>query len=176
MIKKILLILVVVILGLVAVIASRPSDFEVKRSAEIPAPPAVVFGHVADLHKFQAWSPWAKMDPDAKTTFNGSGGEIGSSFSWAGKQTGEGTMTLRELQQDRKAVYSLDFRKPFKGTNAAVFDIEPSGSGSKVTWTMTGKNNFISKGIGLFIDMDKMIGDQFEKGLADMKRIAESQP
>ena len=172
MIKKILLVLLIAVLGVIAFIASRPSDFEVKRSTEIPAAPAVVFSQVADLRKFQAWSPWAKMDPEAKVTFNGSGNEVGSSFSWAGKQTGEGTMTMKEIIPDRKVVYALDFRKPFKGTNAAVFDVEPSGTGSKVTWTMTGKNNFISKGIGLFIDMDRMIGGQFEKGLADMGKLA----
>lgn len=175
MIKKILIVLVVLIVGFVGFVASRPSDFEVKRSTEVAAPPSVVFTHVSDLNKFRAWSPWAKMDPETKYTSSGNGSEIGSAFSWESKKTGEGTMTLRESDPDRKAVYELEFRKPFKGTNTVVFDVVPSGAGSTVTWTMTGKNNFIGKAIGLVMNMDEMVGGQFEQGLADMAKAA-SQP
>lgn len=177
MLKKILMIFVLLIVGFAIVVAMRPSDFRVERSSTIAAPPAAVFAQVNDFHKWEAWSPWAKLDPNAKTSYEGSPAGQGAVFHWAGnKDVGEGSMTILESKPNEMIRIRLDFVKPFKGTNTAEFTFKPEGDKTKVTWSMFGKNNFIAKAIGLFIDCDKMVGGMFEKGLASMKTIAETAP
>jgi hypothetical protein len=177
MITKILIAFAVLILIFVIVVASRPTDFSYQRKATITAQPSAVFPHVNDLHKWQVWSPWAKKDPAAKTTFEGPPAGVGSSMSWAGNNdVGEGTMTVIESKPNESVTFKLEFRKPFVGTNLAEFTFKPEADKTQVVWTMTGKNNFFSKAFGLFVDCDKMIGDDFEKGLADLKKIVETQP
>ncbi|RYD21399.1 MAG: polyketide cyclase [Verrucomicrobiaceae bacterium] len=174
MIAKILIALAVVLLIFVIVVASRPGEFRYERSTTIAAPPSAVFPHLNDLHKWQAWSPWAKKDPDAKTTFEGPQEGVGSAMSWAGdSNVGEGKMTITESKPNERVQYRLDFLKPFTGTNMAEFTFTPEGSGTKVVWSMSGKNNFFSKAFGLFVDCEKMIGDDFEQGLRDLKAIVE---
>ena len=174
MIAKILIVLAVVVLIFVIVVASRPSDFRYERSTTISAQPSAVFPHLNDLHKWQAWSPWAKKDPSAKTTFEGPETGVGSSMSWAGdKNVGQGKMTIIESKPDELVTYQLDFIKPFAGTNLAGFTFTPEGNGTKVVWSMTGKNTFFFKAFGLFVDCDKMIGNDFEQGLRDLKTIVE---
>lgn len=176
MIRKILIGLAVLILGLVVVVAFQPADFRVTRSAEIDAPPAVVFGQVNDFHKWEAWSPWAKMDPAAKNTFAGPPAGEGASFSWAGNhEVGEGMMTITESRPPELVKLRLEFKKPFEGTSDTEFLFQPEGEGTRVTWTMSGTNNFLGKAIGLLMNCDKMIGPQFEQGLANMKQIAEAE-
>ena len=177
MIAKILIALAVIILIFVIVVASRPADFSYQRSATINAPPSAVFPQVNDLHKWQVWSPWAKKDPTAKNTFAGPLAGVGASMSWAGNNdVGEGTMSVIESQPDESVKLQLEFRKPFAGTNLAEFTFKPESSQTLVTWTMSGKNTFFFKAFSLFVDCDKMIGGDFEKGLADLKKIVESQP
>lgn len=172
MLKKILIVLCALVLILVIVVALRPNAFRVERSIVIPAPPAAVFPHINDLHLFQAWSPWAKLDPMAKTTFNGTPAGPGSSFHWVGNsQIGEGTMTLTESDPDKRIGFRLDFLKPFKGTNTAAFVLTPEAGGTRVNWSMSGNYNFVTKAIGLVMNMENMIGGQFEQGLADLKTI-----
>ncbi|GAA5125827.1 SRPBCC family protein [Luteolibacter yonseiensis] len=176
MIAKILIALGVIILIFVIVVASRPADFSYRRTATISAPPSAVFPHVNDLHKWQAWSPWAKKDPAAKNTFEGPPAGVGSSMSWAGNNdVGEGTMSVTGSEPDESVRFKLEFRKPFAGTNFADFTFKPEGGQTVVTWTMTGKNTFFFKAFSLFVDCDKMIGGDFEKGLADLKKIVETQ-
>lgn len=173
MVKKILIVLAALVLILVIVISTRPNSFRVERSIVIPAKPAAVFPHINDLHLWQAWSPWAKIDPAAKITFAGPTAGTGASFHWAGNsEIGEGTMTLVESRPDELVRFRLDFLKPFKNTHSAEFTLTPDGAGTRVTWTMSGATGFAGKAIGLVIDCDKMIGGQFEKGLADLKTIA----
>jgi hypothetical protein len=175
MLKFILLGLVAVLAILAVVISLRPEDFRVSRSATIAAPAPVVFEQVNDLHKWDAWSPWAKVDPNAKQTFGGPAAGVGSSFHWSGNnQVGEGTMTITESRPNELVRMNLEFVRPFKGTNTVDFTFQPQAGQTLVTWTMTGKNNFIGKTIGLFMDCEKMCGDQFEKGLADIERVAEA--
>jgi carbon monoxide dehydrogenase subunit G len=174
MFKKIFVALLVLIIAFLAVVAMQPSDFRVSRSASIAAPAATVFSHVNDLHKWQAWSPWAKLDPNAKISYAGPEAGVGASFAWAGNhEVGEGSMTITESRASEQITFRLDFLKPFAGTNTAVFTFQPEGNQTAVTWTMTGKNNFVGKAVGLFINCDKMVGDSFEKGLAQLKAIAE---
>ena len=173
MLIKILVVLAVVLLGLVVFAATRPSEFRVMRSALVGAPPDAVFPHVNDLHNWEAWSPWAKLDPEAKTTYEGPASGVGAAFSWAGNHNvGEGKMTITESQPNDRVRFRLDFLKPFKGTNLAEFTFQPERAQTKVTWAMSGHYGFIPKLMSLFINCDKMMGDQFEKGLTDLNKVA----
>jgi hypothetical protein len=155
----------------------RPAEFHVSRAAMMKASPELVFGEVNDLHRWEAWSPWAKLDPNAKTTFEGANAGKGASMTWSGNhKVGEGTMTIAESRPHELIRFKLDFRKPMKGTNMAEFTFRPEADGTKVVWSMSGKNNFMAKAISLFIDCDKMVGGNFEKGLADLQKVVEAQP
>ena len=177
MITPVMTAIVAVIAVFVVIVALRPSEFRVTRSATISGPPDRVFTQVNDLHNWEAWSPWVKIDPAAKTTYNGPPAGVGAAFSWAGNaKVGEGTMTIIESRAPELVRFRLEFLKPFKGTNTAEFTFKPEGNGTTVTWSMYGKNNFIAKAMCMFMDMDKMVGGQFEKGLASIKSIVESAP
>lgn len=181
MIKKILLglVAVVVILALALVIgvSTRPDEFQVSRSAVIPASPAVAFGQVNDLHKWEAWSPWAKLDPNSTVTFAGPPAGTGSSMAWAGNaEVGEGKMTITESRPGERVLMKLEFVKPFEGTGTTEFTFKPETAGTLVTWTMSGTNNFVGKAISLVMDCDKMMGPQFEQGLENMKKAVAAQP
>jgi Polyketide cyclase / dehydrase and lipid transport len=172
MLTMILIFVAVIVLLLVIVIATRPAEFRITRSATIPAPPAAIFPHVNDLHLWQAWSPWAKMDPNAKVTFAGPAAGPGASFHWAGNsKVGEGTMNLVESRPSELVRFRLKFQRPFKATNDAEFTFRPVGDQTEVTWAMSGKNNFMGKAVGLVMDCDKMVGGEFEKGLANLRGV-----
>jgi hypothetical protein len=177
MLKKILIALVAIVVVFVGLVAMQPSDFRVARTASMSAPASAVFAQVNDLHKWEAWSPWAKLDPAAKNTFEGPPAGTGATFSWAGNnQVGEGRMTITESRPDELIRFNLEFFKPMAGTSTAEFTFKPEGDQTAVTWSMVGKNNFIAKAMCLFMNMDKMVGGQFEKGLAAMKSIVEAAP
>jgi hypothetical protein len=176
MILKILLGLAIVVGIFLLVVARQPSQFRVVRGAVIPCPPTVVFPHVADLQKWQAWSPWAKLDPNSKISFDGPPNRVGSSFTWAGNdQVGEGRMTILESKPNELVRFRLDFEKPFKATNEAVFTFHPEGPGTAVEWSMSGTKNFLFKAVGLFMNRDKMVGSQFEDGLANLQAACETE-
>jgi carbon monoxide dehydrogenase subunit G len=147
-----------------------------KREIEIAAPPEVVFAQINDFHKWVAWSPWEHIDPAMQRTFDGSDSGVGASYAWNSKmaQEGQGRMTITESQPASKVAIKLEFIKPFEDTSAVAFMIAPDGAGSRVTWSMDGDMNFLSKAMCLITPMDKMIGPSFEKGLAAMKSVAES--
>jgi hypothetical protein len=175
MLLKIFLCVVVLIAVFALAVATRPADFRIKRSAIIPAPPAVVFAQVNDFHNWEAWSPWAKMDPNAKSDFDGPTSGVGSKFHWDGNsQVGEGNMTIAESRPNDLVKIDLEFIKPFAAKNLAEFNFTPVGDGTELTWTMTGKNNFMGKAFSLFVNCDKMVGGQFEQGLANIKSVVES--
>lgn len=177
MIKKILVGLVIVLAAFAAFVASRPSQFRIERSVVMAAPPSAVFAQVNDFHNWQAWSPWAKLDPAARNSFSGAPSGAGAVFSWDGnKDVGVGSMTLTESKPDERIAIRLDFEKPFKDTSMAEFTFKPQGNETLVTWSMAGDSKFIEKAVCLFMDMDQMVGGQFEKGLASMKAIVEAQP
>ena len=176
MIQTILLAVLALVVLLVIFVSLRPSAFRITRSALFSAPPGVVFPHVNDFHKWEAWSPWAKMDPNAKNTFNGAASGEGAIFSWAGNnQVGEGRMTILESRPTEFIKIKLEFFKPFTATNTAEFTFKPEGDGTQVTWTMYGNQNFLQKAFTLVMDCDKMVGGQFEKGLASLKSISEAE-
>jgi len=175
MLKNTLIALFVIIAGLVVIIAMQPSDFRVVRAISINAPAATVFEQVNDFHKWDGWSPWAKRDPNMKQSHEGAPARVGGMYSWSGNdQVGEGRMTLTESRPSERIRIKLEFLKPFAATNIAEFDFKPDGNQTAVTWSMFGTNNFIAKAFGLFMNMDKMVGGDFEKGLAQLKSVAET--
>ena len=177
MLKNILIAVAIVIVGFLVFVQTRPSEFRVERSATIAAAPAALFAQVNDLHKWEAWDPWAKLDPNSKTTFEGPAEGVGSSFSWAGNnEVGEGKMTILESKPNELVKMKLEFFKPFAGTSTAEFTFKPEGDKTVVTWAMYGPNGYMGKLMGCFMDCEKMMGPKFEEGLANLKKIAEAQP
>lgn len=171
----ILLALVIIGILLFVIIVGRPDEFKVVRSATMAASPARVFEQVNDFHKWDAWSPWAKLDPACKNTFSGAAAGKDAGFAWDGNnKVGAGRMTITESQSPELIRINLEFLRPFKSTNTTEFTFKPQGSQTLVTWSMTGKNNFMSKVFGLFVDCDTMVGKDFEKGLTSMKAITEA--
>jgi hypothetical protein len=165
---------IIVVLFLV-IVAMQPNEFCVTRSTGIVVPPERIFPHINDLRKWEAWSPWAKMDPACKYTFEGPPAGIGAISAWAGnKKAGEGRMTIIESRPSSLIRIKLEFLKPFKATNTAEFTFKPEGNQTLVMWSMSGKNNFFFKAFGLFVNCDKLIGGDFEKGLAALKAVAEA--
>lgn len=181
MLKKIILgivaMLVVLIVVCLVLVMMQPAHYQIERTATINAPAPTVFALVNDFHKWDSWSPWAKLDPAMKTTYEGPAAGNGASYSWIGNSdVGEGKMTITESRPSDLIKIKLEFIKPFAATNATEFTFTPSGNSTNVKWTMAGDNNFIGKAFSLFMNMDKMIGADFEKGLAQMKTVAESAP
>lgn len=174
---KIAVALALLVIVLVIVVATRPSDFRVTRSATIAAPPAAVFAQVNDFHNWPAWNPWATLDPAMKETYEGAPSGPGAIYTWTGNnQVGAGRMTLVESRPSELIRITLEFFRPFAATNTAEFTFRPEGARTLVTWSMSGRNNFMAKAMCLVMNMDRMVGGQFEKGLAKMKSIVESAP
>ena len=179
MLKKVLIGVPVALLIVAAVfagvVAMQPADFRIERSATISAPPPIVFEQVNDFHNWNEWSPWAKLDPDAKNSFEGADNGKGAIFKWSGnKEIGEGKMTLTESKPDELIKIKLEFIRPFEDTSDVEFSFKPKEKQTVVTWSMAGKKNFMSKAVCMFMNMDKMLGGDFEKGLAGIKKIAEA--
>jgi Polyketide cyclase / dehydrase and lipid transport len=173
--KKILVILVIVLVAFVVVVAVQPDEFQVTRSETIAAAPAVVFAQVNDFRKWEGWSPWAKVDPNMKQRCEGRPGAVGASLSWSGNsKVGEGTMTLIKSHPPEVIQIQLDFEKPMKATNLTEFAFTPQGQATLVTWTMSGRQNFVQKAFCLLFNGKQMVGRDFEKGLAKMKSQAEA--
>jgi polyketide cyclase/dehydrase/lipid transport protein len=169
--------LAVLIIGFVAVAAMQPSEFHIARSATMAAAPDEVFTQVNDFHKWESWSPWLKIDPNAKTTYEGPSEGEGAIFRWAGNsEVGEGSMTIIESRPHEHIRIKLDFLKPFENTANAEFAFKPVDDKTNVTWSMSGKNNLLGKVMCLLMNMDKMIGDKYDEGLANMKKIVEAPP
>lgn len=167
-----------IVVALVAIallaIVKQPDEFRVTRSATMNASAAAVFEQVNDLYKWNAWSPWAKLDPAAKNSFEGPPSGTGAIMRWAGNhKVGEGSMTITDSRPSEFVKFRLVFLKPFKATNTAEFAFKSAGNQTTVTWSMYGKNNFMGKAMGLIMNCNKMVGGQFEKGLASMKSIVE---
>jgi hypothetical protein len=173
MLLKILAGIGVVILLLVIFIATRPADFSVSRSATMAVTPAAVFNQLNDFHKWDAWSRWAKLDPNCKNSFEGPDSGVGAKLAWDGNsEVGAGNMTITESAPNERVRLRLEFIRPFAGVSDTLFTIKPEGEKTNVTWTMSGKNNFVGKAISCIMDCEKMIGPQFEKGLVSMEAAA----
>lgn len=177
MLTYILLALAAVIFVFALLASLQPSEFRVSRAAVINAPPEAVFPHVNDFHKWEDWSPWAKRDPNCEVAYDGPSSGEGARFAWKGnKEVGEGRMQIITSTPHERIAIKLEFFKPFKATNTAEFQFKPEDDGTKVTWSMFGKNTFIGKAFSLIVNCDKMVGKDFEQGLANMRRVVESSP
>lgn len=175
MIRKLFFLLVIAVAVIAIIAAFKSPDFTITRKAVIDVPPDKVFPLVNDFHKWESWSPWAKKDPNMKQTFEGTSAGKGTIYTWAGnKEVGEGRMTITESQPDELIRIKLEFLKPFAATSDTLFTFQRVGAQTHVTWTMSGKNNFIARAFCLFMNMDDMVGGDFEKGLASMKAVAEA--
>ena len=175
MLIRILIGLAVIAVLFIIFVATRPADFRVTRTTTISAPAAIVFAQVNDLHKWEAWNPWGKLDPACKMTYEGPPAGTGAGYTWAGNnKVGEGHMTITESRPNDFIRLNLEFLKPFKANNTAEFTFKTEGNQTAVVWSMVGKRNFMFKMVGLFMDTDKMVGGDFERGLADLKSVAET--
>ncbi len=173
MLTNILIVVVVAIVALLAYAYTRPDNFTVQRSASIKAPPEKIAALIDDFHAWTAWSPWEKRDPNLKRTYSGPAKGKGAIYEWEGNsKVGTGRMEILETSPAKVGI-KLDFLKPFEGHNIATFTMTPSGDTTNVTWNMAGPMAFIPKVMGVFMSMDKMIGNDFEAGLADLKSAAE---
>lgn len=177
MLKKLLAAVALMFVAFSVFVASRPSDFAYQRSATIAAPAAVVFAQLEDFHQWSAWSPWDKKDPSMTREFSGPPSGVGTSYHWVGNDdVGEGRMTVTSVQRDAEVVIKLEFLKPFVATNTTTFALAPAApAGTTVSWKMTGTNGLVLKAFGLVMNTEKMVGDDFERGLAKLKLVAEAE-
>lgn len=168
-------IILLCLLGALLLMASRqPESFAIERVVVIAAPADSIYPKIADLHQWTTWSPYEKLDPHMKKVFNGTPGAAGASYYWSGNsKAGEGTITVRELMPPSKVTMQLDMLKPIEGHNVVEFNLEPAEGGTRVTWAMRGPNSSLSKVVGVFMNMDTMIGKDFEAGLATLKTQVE---
>ncbi|QCI67421.1 SRPBCC family protein [Phreatobacter stygius] len=174
-ISIILLVLVVLIAAILIYAATRPDTFRVERTATIQAPPEKVFPLINDFQNWGAWSPWENKDPAMKRSRSGPPAGKGTVYEWEGnKQVGQGRMEIIDTTPPSLITIKLDFLKPFEAHNTAEFRLEPKGNATQVTWTMRGPSPFMFKLMGLFMNMDQMVGKDFEAGLASMKAAAEA--
>jgi uncharacterized protein YndB with AHSA1/START domain len=174
MFKTILIVVVVLIAAILVYAATMPDDFRVQRTTSIKASPEKIFALINDLHRWDSWSPWEKMDPAMQRTFSGATAGKGAVYAWQGNsKVGEGRMEIADASPPSRVMIKLDFIKPIEGHNTAEFTLDPKGDSTNVTWSMYGPSAYIAKVIGVFASMDKMIGKEFETGLANMKAVAE---
>ena len=176
MLKKVLIGIVAILVVFAIVVALQPSSFRVERSVTIAAPPAKVFAQVNDFHAWTGWSPWENRDPAMKRTYEGPAAGNGSIYKWSSdnNDVGTGMMTITDSRPNELIKINLEFKKPFEGNNTAEFSFKPANDSTTVVWSMYGPNCFIAKAFGLFMNMDKMIGGEFDKGLANLKTQVEN--
>jgi len=174
MIKIIALVVVVLVAALLIFAATKPDTFRVQREASIKAPPEKIFAQINDLHRWGSWSPWEKLDPAMKRTHSGATQGKGAVYEWDGNHNvGKGRMEITDTSPPSKVVIKLDFVKPFEAHNIAEFTLEVNGDFTNVTWAMHGPNPYLAKVVHTIFSMDRMVGKQFETGLANLKTIAE---
>lgn len=172
--KKLVLGLAAAAALLAAVVALQPSSFAVERSARIEAPAGIVHAHIANLRAMDAWSPWARMDPQMKISYEGPEAGVGARSSWQGPEMGSGRLTITAVESDRVEM-QLEMLEPMQATNRVLFTLAANGSATDVTWRMEGSNGFVGKALALLMDMDAMVGVPFEQGLAALKGVAEAE-
>ncbi len=171
-IRRALIVLFVLAAVFAFYVAVLPATATVARMATIAAPPAEVFARVNDLHKWQDWSPWARLDPNAKVVFEGPAAGEGAMFAWWGNSdVGEGRMTLVESKPNEKIKFRIDLAKPLAGSNTSEFMFEPEGNGTYVIWKMTGERTFLQRAMCVVFNAEKVAGDQFEQGLVNLDAV-----
>ncbi len=173
MLLYVLIGLAVLITVMLLLASTKPNTVHYERSTVINASPDKILPHITDFHKWMPWSPWEKLDPHMKRTYVGAVSGVGAKYAWDGrKKAGTGTMEIQEVRADGVTI-DLRFIKPWKAECIAQFHFMPQPNGTNVRWTMDGPNTFMGKVFGLFVDMDKLIGKDFETGLAGLKAVVE---
>jgi hypothetical protein len=174
MLKKLLIGIVVVVAAFLGYAATRPDAYHVERSAKIEAPAPVIFSQIDDFRAWSAWSPWEKLDPNLKRSYDGPATGVGARYAWAGnRQAGKGRMETIESQPPTLIKERLEFIEPFAGLAETAFQLVPDGDrNTTVTWRMDGKNNFVGKVFCIFMNMDRMVGGDFDRGLASLRQVA----
>jgi len=172
---RILIVVGIIAAALGVVIAAQPSTYRVTRNISIATPPDRVFALVDDYHKWDGWSPWAKADPNMKVAYSGPESGAGAGYAWSGNgEVGEGRMTTVAAEAGRSIQIQLEFIKPFRSSSVTRFSFVPQSGGTLVTWDMNGNANFMTKAFSLISSMDATVGPDFEKGLKQLKSLAES--
>jgi hypothetical protein len=165
------------IVAFIAFVATRPTDYRVERSAVFCAPPSAVFPIINDLHQWSHWSPYDYRDPNMQKTYSGAAAGPGASYAWNGNgQVGEGRLTISDSQPNELVAMDLEFTRPFKCHNLVQFTMTPVEGGTRVSWIMDGKNTLVSKAMSLVMNMDKMIGSDFERGLSNLDKFVSGEP
>lgn len=174
MVVTIFLVVLIAVLVLLTYAATRPNQFRLERQTTVVAPANRVFSLIDDFKQWQAWSPWEGLDPELRRTYSGSEHGKGAAYAWEGNsKVGAGRMTIVESHPDRRVTVDLEFIRPFTARNTAVFTLEPHGNAIDVTWAMFGPAPFMRRVMGIFLNFDSLIGKDFEKGLAQLKKQAE---
>ncbi len=173
MIKTILILVAVAIVALLAYTTTRPDSFRVERSVTIKAAPEKIFTNLADFKLWASWSPWDRLDPAMQRIHSGAPSGKGAKYAWAGDKAGAGSMEVLEATPSSKVKIKLDFTKPFEAHNLVDFTLQSQGESTQVTWAMYGPSNYMTKLIHIFFSMDKIVGKDFESGLADLKAVSE---
>ncbi len=173
MLLYILIGLAVIIIGILIAASMKPSTVHYERSTVINSSPETILPHIADFHRWMTWSPWDKLDPNMKREYTGAAQGEGAKYGWSGNgKAGEGTMEILAASNGGVKI-DLRFVKPFKSDCITHFHFTPQGNATTVRWTMDGPNTFMGKVFSMFMNMDKMIGKDFETGLAGLKAMAE---
>jgi carbon monoxide dehydrogenase subunit G len=171
--KMILLIVLLLIVAVLIYAAFRPNYFRLERSTLIKTAPEKIFPLLNDFHAWTAWSPWENIDTDLKRTYAGAPAGVGAIYSWEGKKTGQGRMEMTESNAGKNISLKLDFIKPFKASNITDFALTPQDGGTRLNWAMHGPLGLMQRVMHIFFNMEKMVGPDFEKGLASLKALAE---
>jgi hypothetical protein len=166
----------VLLAALLVFISMRPNSFRVERSAQVNAPADLVFGYINDLHKWNQWSPFEKLDPNMKKTYSGPEAGPGAAYAWSGNgKAGEGRLSIVANQVGEYVAMKLEFTRPFVAANDVRFTLTPSAGGTRVTWAMEGKCNFMAKAVHMCMNMDAMVGKEFAEGLANLDRLVQGE-
>lgn len=173
MIKTILGVIALAIAAVLIYAATKPDSFTLQRSAAIAAPPEKLYPLIADVKAFNTWNPWARKDPASKMAYEGPASGVGAAYSWDSEQLGAGRMQITEATAPSRVAARLEFKRPFETTNRVEFTLQPQGAQTQVTWAMSGPMPYLSKLMTTFVSMDKMVGSDFEAGLANLKTVAE---
>lgn len=174
MFKTIIIILAVIVIAILILAARRPDHFTVQRSVSIKAAPEKIFPYLNNMHNFTAWSPFEKLEPDMKRSYNGVASGKGATYAWEGSgKAGQGRMEIVDETVPSKVIIKLDFIKPFTANNMVEYTLTAKGDTTEVTWAMSGAAPFFIRIIHVFFDMDRMVGKDFEDGLNNLKNLAE---
>jgi uncharacterized protein YndB with AHSA1/START domain len=174
MLRKLLLGVVVLIAAVLLLATRQPDTFSVERRIVVNAPPERVFAQINDFHAWEAWSPWAKLDPAMQATYSAAAQGVGAVYEWRGNSdVGEGRMAIKSATAPSEVMIALDFLTPFESHNVTTFMLTPTGSGTEVIWTMKGNAEYVTKLMTMFVSMDKMVGPDFSRGLEQLKAVVE---